>query len=462
MNSTPRLPRSGAACSVKFCDDVTRERSAEGRLTLGRQNDKLLDVPAIPLLACLAESWLTEEAMDRQAECSANPLAVHFMYEQLFSLGLLQARFTIDGRDLFSLHPAPHWRSWRESLLAAAPSLSPHACLRRAGHGLVLEMPLSRRKCFLHDEDCLVWLMELIRGGGSPLPEGEARTAFYRALNLMEALEEGNPGHEVWEFHDLLFFHHSSIGFHEDPIGATWRLKDKLPPAPLFKPAKGKSVPLPEPDGELLDKLRSPFAEVLSSRRSGRLPGSRPMTLEELSALLYASARVQAIPADPADPSLRSLRPSPSGGALHSLEIYPLVGQCTGLASGAWRYHPERHRLESVAANQALLDAYLNSNPHDLIPGADRPHIQLALTSRFLRDAWKYEKIAYRLVLQDLGCLYQTLSLTATALGLASCILGTVDARRLGRILKLEPLAEPVIGGMTLSSRPGKEVPPPA
>jgi len=460
MNSAPRLPTGSATGSVKFCDDVTMERSAEGRLTLGRQGVRLLDVPAIPLLACLAEGWLTDEAMDRQAECSPNPLAVHFMYEQLFSLGLLQARFTMDGRGLFSLHPAPHWRAWRGNPPSPLPSLSPHACLRRVGHCLVLEMPLSRRKCFLHDELCLVWLMELIRGGGSPPLEDEARTAFYRALDLMEALEDGKPGREVWEFHDLLFFHHSSIGFHEDPIGATWRLKDKLPPAPRFKPGAEKSVPLPEPGRELLDKLRSPFAEVLSSRRSGRFPGSQPITLEELSALLYASARVQAIPADPSDPSLRSLRPSPSGGALHSLEIYPLVCHCTGLASGAWRYHPERHRLDSVAANQALLDAYLNSNPHDMIPGAGPPHIQLVLTSRFLRDAWKYEKIAYRLVLQDLGCLYQTLSLTATALGLASCILGTVDAGLLGRILKLEPLAEPVIGGMTLSSRPGKEVDP--
>jgi len=76
------------------------------------------------------------------------------------------------------------------------------------------------------------------------------------------------------------------------------------------------------------------------------------------------------------------------------------------------------------------------------------------MTSRFLRNSWKYEKIAYRLILQDLGCLYQTLSLTATALGLASCIIGTVDSRRLGELMSLDPLVEPVIGEMTLSSQP--------
>jgi len=53
------------------------------------------------------------------------------------------------------------------------------------------------------------------------------------------------------------------------------------------------------------------------------------------------------------------------------------------------------------------------------------PNIRQVVTSRFLRLSWKYEKIASRLILRDLGCLYQTLSLTAMALGLTSWIPGT-------------------------------------
>jgi len=321
----------------------------------------------------------------------------------------------------------------------------------------MLEMPLSQKKCIIHDERCLVWLMETVQGGASPPAEENedaAREAFYQALWLMDALEQDDKDqvHDAWEFHDLLFFHHSSIGFHDDPIGATWRLKGKLPPAPLFKPCTGTCVLLSEPDGKLEEKLSAPFSEVLANRRSGRLQGNRPISLEELGALLYVSARVQNILDDPARPCLGSQRPSPSGGALHSLEIYPLVRQCTGLAPGAWRYDPERHRLESIAVNDKLLESYLKSNPHSLIPGAGLPHISLVMTSRFLRNSWKYDKIAYRLVLQDLGCLYQTISLAATALRLASCILGTVDARRLGKMMNLDPYAEPVVGEMTLSS----------
>ena len=439
---------------VKLCDDITMARLGNGRITLFRNGKKFLDVPDNPLIERLMKNWMTEALIDGLAESAANPQNIYFLCEKLFSLGLLQAQCRVDRQSLFSLHPAPGWRAWRESLPASLQSLSHHACLRRVGDSFVLEMPLSQRKCILHDENCLVWLMEIVRGGASPPVEDEARTAFYRALRLMDALEGEEPAEAVWEFHDLLFLHHSSVGFNDDPIGATWRLKDKLPPVPLFKPCMGECIFLPEPDEQLKDKLGSPFAEVLAKRRSGRIPGNLPITLEEFGTLLHASARVQDIPDDPANPCSRSLRPSPSGGALHSLEIYPLVSQCTGLAHGAWRYDPAQHRLESIAANSELLDTYLRSNPHASIPGAGPPHIRLVITSRFPRNSWKYEKIAYRLVLQDLGCLYQTLSLTATALGLASCILGAVDARGLGEIMKLEPFVEPVIGEMTLSSHP--------
>jgi len=452
MNKKPRLQKSSISLAVKLRDDITMERSGNGRMTLFRAEEKYLDVPDSPLIEALMMSWMTEELIDRLAESSSHPEAVYFLCEKMFSHGLLQAQISIDGQSLLSLYPTPDWRAWKEKMPASLQSLSPYACLRRVGKSILLEMPLSQRKCAFHDENCLVWLMEIVRECAAVSFEDEGRTAFYQALRLMDALVEGETDSAVWEFHDLLFFHNSSIGFHDDPIGATWRLKEKTPPAPLFKSCAGECISLPETNGQLMDKLNFSFAHVLAKRRSRRIPGNRPITLEELGALLDVSARVQEIQDDSINHCLRSLRPSPSGGGLHSLEIYPLVRQCIGLAPGAWRYDPEQHRLESIAANETSLEAYLQSNPHFLIPGAGPPHIHLVLTSRFLRDAWKYEKIAFRLVLQDLGCFYQTFSLTATALGLASCILGTVDARRLGEMMKLDPILEPVIGEMTLSS----------
>ena len=50
------------------------------------------------------------------------------------------------------------------------------------------------------------------------------------------------------------------------------------------------------------------------------------------------------------------------------------------------------------------------------------------LAARFPRIAWKYESIAYALTLKHVGVLYQTMYLTATAMGLAPCAIGGGDA----------------------------------
>ncbi len=452
-DTTAGLSIGSPAFSVRLRDDVTVEWLEGIGFTLSRNGCKLLGTSYSPLIECLTEKWTTESLIDDLAGSASDPRAIYFVCAKLFSLGLLQVQCTVDGRSLFTLLPAPDWQSWRQKVPASMRGLSPHACLRKEGDHFLLEVPLSRKKCLIRDEECLVRLMEIIRKGVSRAHQDPVFTAFYKALWLMDALEQDEPVPPVWEFHDLMFFHHSSIGFHDDPVGATWRLKDRLPAEPLFRPPAGQSIPLPKPDGEAVRKLSAPFTEVLDGRRSGRIPGKFPVTVEELGALLHVSARIQAVLDGPDRPCPVSLRPSPSGGALHSLEIYLLINQCVGVAHGAWHYDPLRHRLESLATDNSSLDAYLKTNPHALVQDAKPPHIRLVITSRILRDSWKYEKIAYRLVLQDLGCLYQTLNLAASALGMASCILGTVDARRLGTILNLKPLVEPVIGEMTLSSQ---------
>lgn len=438
--------------SVKLRDDATVEKT-EGRIVLTRAGRKSLEMPDSPLVERLLHDWITEEEIDRLAESASDPAAAHYLCAKLFSRDILQARCTADGEPLFSLIPAPEWSEWREDAPLASFRLSSSAHLRREGNAFVLEVPLSRKKCLLHDTRCLTWLMKIAKRSAPQPDESAGFALLHRALHLTGAYARDEEADSVWEPHDLMFFHQSSLGFHDDPIGATWRLEGKILPAPYIKPVTGNCVPLPESDGQLMERLSAPFARVLSVRRTGRIPGDRPVTLSELGALLHLSARVQKVREDPQHNFPSSFRPSPSGGAIHSLEIYPLIHHSVGFARGAWRYDPMQHRLESIPANDRLLDAYLRANPHAAVESAGLPHVRLVITSRFAREAWKYEKIAYRMVLQDLGCLYQTLSLTAEALGLASCILGAVDAKILGEILTLEPLVEPVIGEMTLSSR---------
>ena len=438
--------------SVKFRDDVTLKKGKDERVALLRNGTSLLHIPTHPLIEHLNKDWMTETSIDQLSEKMQSMSTTYYLCGKLFSLGLLQGRYSMGEKTLFLLIPSPDWNIWKESKPVHSQKLSPKAYLRRNGHSLMLEMPLSRSYCIIEDESCLHWLMEITQKGLSmPLIDSN-QMAFYKALLIMGALMEDTEVHDIWEFHDLLFFHHSSLGFHDYPIGTTWRLQNKVTPEPIFKTTSNRTIQLPEPGDHIIEKMRAPFGEVLGKRRSARIPGKLPVTLEEIGALLHQSAHVQCIKNDPDLPIQVSFRPSPSGGALHSLEIYIFVRKCRGIETGVWRYDPKNHRLEYVAAERSLFSAYVEKNPHSQIQGLEPPHIRLVITSRFLRNAWKYEKIAYRLVLQDLGCLYQTICLVATAIGLSVCIVGTINAGHLGKIIKLETLREPVIGEMTISS----------
>jgi SagB-type dehydrogenase family enzyme len=55
------------------------------------------------------------------------------------------------------------------------------------------------------------------------------------------------------------------------------------------------------------------------------------------------------------------------------------------------------------------------------------PQVLLVIAARFGRTMWKYQSMAYALILKDLGALMQTMYLVATAMGLAPCALGAGD-----------------------------------
>jgi len=451
-----------SAWSWKLIDGVLREDAGADVLALWRPGHAPARLSASGdvrrLVTGLAAGWLDQQELDSLADAAAEPAVVYYALERLRSGGWLQVRGCLGGQELFLLEPAPPSAAFSRPLPAGPYRLSPRALVRREGAGFLLETPFSPCRCLIRERPCWEWLYELARQDQAAPPENSPQASLLRVLVLLgavvagEASQDLNAPEDAWELHDLWFYHRSSSGTHPYPVGATWRLKGRYPPAPVCKPCRGECLPLPAPTEVLQRRLRTPLCDVLAARRSGREAAERRITVAELSTLLHAAARIQRLLDDPAHPAPASLRPSPSGGALHSLEIYPLVRACDGLDSGAYRYEPRAHRLERVAGDDALVRRYLAENPFAIQPGTGLPQIKLAVTSRFLRDCWKYESLTLRLVLQDLGCLYQTLSLTATALGLASCVLGAVPALDLARALGVELFAEPPLGVLTLSA----------
>jgi SagB-type dehydrogenase family enzyme len=146
-----------------------------------------------------------------------------------------------------------------------------------------------------------------------------------------------------------------------------------------------------------------------------------------------------------------SSRPYPSGGACYPLTLYLAVRACRGIVPGLYQYDPFHHelvRLEvSREASEAVLDTYRDR-------GVETLQVVLVLAARMSRVTWKYESVAYAVVLKEVGVLMQSMYLAATAMGLAPCAIGGGSSDVLPRVVGVDPLEEATVGEFALGSRP--------
>jgi len=452
-----------------MCENVSIHADDGAGITITIPNEggvRLVGSGAASLMKGLQDAWMTEEEMARcHARHGEGPDWPRFYYllQVLMNKRFIRARLgpRLDA-PLLGVDPAPpgllgeggpavSGRSWR---------LSRFTMMRREGRELLLESPLTPCRCIVYMAR-LAGLLPRLCGGCRVEEHDEEAEVFIRTLvrlNLAVATsEEGSDdaeGSPFWEFHDLYFHVRSHMGGHVYPAGAYYRFRGQVACPPIVKtPLSADAVPLSRPAGELLQKLRQPFESVLEARRSIRKHGETPVGVEELGALLFAAARLKSIP-PPVDGNEISLRPSPSGGARHPFEIYPLVSRCEDLPAGLYHYCPDTHRLERMPISGPALRRLLENNPsREWEHGT--PQVNLLTTARFGRTAWKYSSVAYRVVQLDLGCLYQTLYLVAAALGLAPCAIGAVEPGWFAAQTGIDPLEEPLIGGFLIGTAGG-------
>ena len=83
----------------------------------------------------------------------------------------------------------------------------------------------------------------------------------------------------------------------------------------------------------------------------------------------------------------------------------------------------------------------------------ERLQVLVVVAARFPRFAWKYQSMAYGLILKNTGVLIQTMYLAATAMGLAPCGVGCGDADQFARAAGTDYYAETSVGEFLLGSR---------
>lgn len=223
--------------------------------------------------------------------------------------------------------------------------------------------------------------------------------------------------------------------------GAGERMAERLerfgPPPPAFvrhrgDPAADLELPDPEPPGELwalLDRRRT--------RRAFDL--ERPLALADFAVLLRRVWGARGL-ADLGGGMVAQRRTSPSGGALHPIDVYPLALRVDGVAPGIYHYDGRRHSLEPLrsldAADAAALGAALVGGQS--FGGAAAA--LFVLVARWPRSFWKYRRVTrtYGVVLMDAGHLGQTFALAAAALGLGAFFTAYLDVPRIERELGLD------------------------
>lgn len=197
------------------------------------------------------------------------------------------------------------------------------------------------------------------------------------------------------------------------------------------------SLPEPKKDGPVS------LEGCLETRRSIRSFGSEPVTLEEVSQLLWAAQGIT---------SETGQRSAPSAGALYALEVGLIALDVDGLEPGFYRYVPESHELarrkegdlRRLVSRAALEQSQLSECPAMIVIAAD-----------YEKLSWKYGSRSVRYGDMEAGHSAQNVYLQATSLGLGTVVVGAFEDELLASVLGLRGREQPLY--LMPVGRPGED-----
>ncbi len=158
---------------------------------------------------------------------------------------------------------------------------------------------------------------------------------------------------------------------------------------------------------------------------------SAPLSLEELSLLLWATQGVRRV----MGPSV-GLRTVPSAGARHSFETYLCVNRVDSLPAGLYRYLPFEGQLVQLAlkaqigriAAQACLGQAFVANSA----------VTFFWTTIPARMEWRYDLAAHKVIAIDAGHVGQNLYLACQCVDAGICCIAAYDQEACDQLLGVD------------------------
>ena len=183
-----------------------------------------------------------------------------------------------------------------------------------------------------------------------------------------------------------------------------------------------EQINLPKPDF----KGKISVEEALKTRRSIRTYKAAPLTLKELSQILWACDGKTAYWGG---------RTAPSAGATYPLEIYVVVGNVEGIKPGLYHYEVDTHSLTLIKEGDLraqLSNAALNQT------SIKNAAFVIVISGIFERTTARYGKRGERYVFMEVGHCGQNIHLQAESLGLGTVMIGAFEDEKVKRVLGIK------------------------
>lgn len=205
-------------------------------------------------------------------------------------------------------------------------------------------------------------------------------------------------------------------------LGAIFFLIPNQPANNFQKVEEVIVLPAPETTGNLS------VEEAINKRRSIRNFQEKPLTLKELSQLLWAAQGIT--------DKKNNLRAVPSAGAIYPLEIYIVVGnnKVNGLKSGLYHYNPIKNELDYLMKGDMRYNLSYTAYGQESIKKAP---ITIIITGVYSRAQNRYGDRGIQYVHMEAGHTGQNLYLQAEALELGTVVIGSFSNEDVQTVLKL-------------------------
>jgi SagB-type dehydrogenase family enzyme len=204
-------------------------------------------------------------------------------------------------------------------------------------------------------------------------------------------------------------------------------------------PAPPIEKPYP-PDAARIDLIRPDqwpnlnsrdLATAIGNRQSRRSYSREPLSLEELSFLLWATQGLRGKVA-----AGHAFRTVPSAGCRHALETYLVVLRISNLAQGVYRYLPLTHQLLLEFADDCLAGKLTEAVFGQAFAG--RAAVTFIWTAVPYRMEWRYGPAAHKVIALDAGHVCQNLYLACEVIHAGTCAIAAYDQQKVDELLRLD------------------------